>query len=523
MNARIGISVRSMTQRIATIGLAAGIVAPCHGLEPAGQAPDISLAGSGDRWASTGSLIVAREKHTATLLADGRVLVAGGCTSSPVATAELYDPGAGTWTLTGSLRQPRCEHTATLLPDGQVLVAGGDDGRGTAELYDPAAGAWRLTGAMHESRAAHTATLLGTGQVLVAGGYTHPGKGAELYDPVTGTWDSAGRLITPRWNHTATLLPDGTVLVAGGTNDPFHEYDLGDAEIYDPVAGTWRGAIWIDASGEGHAAAPLPSGNVLITSGAPLAPWSAAVPTQVYDAGMRAVTRAADPATPRYWPTATRLADGNVLIAGGYRYLHSATLETAEVGSGELYDTARGTWVAAGELLTPRSGHTATLLRDGRVLVVGGRSPAGWLPGRALASAELYTGVAPGTVGPGFSGVWYDPAQDGHYLIVQVLSDNRFLAGWLTFAPDGRRQAWFGGVGTYNGNTAIVNDVYQTTGGRWIPDHDPARIAVKPWGSLTFTFTDCDHGRVDFNSVAGYGSDSMNLTRLTQPAGLACP
>ncbi len=79
------------------------------------------------------------------------------------------------------------------------------------------------------------------------------------------------------------------------------------------------------------------------------------------------------------------------------------------------------------------------------------------------------------------------------------------------------------GVGTYSGNTATINAVDQPTGGRWIPNFDPASNHEQRWGTLTFTFTDCNHGKVDFNSTAGYGSGSMNLTRLTQPAGLACP
>ena len=107
-------------------------------------------------------------------------------------------------------------------------------------------------------------------------------------------------------------------------------------------------------------------------------------------------------------------------------------------------------------------------------------------------------------------------------MIVEVLPDNRFLAAWFTFNPAGTQQAWFLGVGTYEGDTATVSSVLQPTGGRWIPNFDPTRIANNPWGTLTFTFTDCNHGKVEFASTAGYGTGSMNLTRLTQPAGLAC-
>jgi hypothetical protein len=108
-------------------------------------------------------------------------------------------------------------------------------------------------------------------------------------------------------------------------------------------------------------------------------------------------------------------------------------------------------------------------------------------------------------------------------LFVEVLSGNRFLASWFAFDPSGKQQAWFTGVGTYSGNKATISDVIMPTGGRFIPNFDAADVAANHWGSLTFTFTDCNHGHVEFTSVAGYGSGSMNITRLTQPAGLACP
>jgi hypothetical protein len=126
-------------------------------------------------------------------------------------------------------------------------------------------------------------------------------------------------------------------------------------------------------------------------------------------------------------------------------------------------------------------------------------------------------------ISPGITGAWFDPAQSGHGLLVEVLPDNRFYAAWFAFNPAGTEQSWFTGVGTYTGNTATITEVELPTGGRWIPNFDPNAVVRNPWGTLTFTFTDCNHGRVDFNSVAGYGTGNMNLTRLAQPAGLACP
>jgi Galactose oxidase, central domain/Kelch motif len=188
-------------------------------------------------WTSTGSLATARDRHTATLLPNGKVLVAGGANSSvsrgDPAIAELYDPTSGTWTATGSLATERVGHTATLLPNGKVLVVGGSYGSqlASAELYEPASGTWTATGSPATERAYHTATLLPSDKVLVAGGYNYPNglPSAELYDPASGTWLGTGSLVTARYSHTATLLPNGKVLVAAGFNGTSY---FASAELY---------------------------------------------------------------------------------------------------------------------------------------------------------------------------------------------------------------------------------------------------------------------------------------------------
>jgi FG-GAP-like repeat len=123
-------------------------------------------------------------------------------------------------------------------------------------------------------------------------------------------------------------------------------------------------------------------------------------------------------------------------------------------------------------------------------------------------------------ISSGMSGAWYDPAQSGHGMFVEILADNRFLVWWFAFDPEGN-QAWFGGVGTYSGNTATVN-VERALGGRWIPNFNPANITRQNWGQLNFRFDSCLRGRVDFSSTTNFGSGSMELTRLTVPAGLVC-
>jgi Kelch motif len=159
-------------------------------------------------WEYTGSLNTARTDQTATLLTDGRVLVAGGYGSIQnwLASAELYDTSTGNWTVTGSLNTARSIHTATLLSDGRVLVAGGSGALASAELYDPAGGIWSVTGNLNVFRLWHTATLLTDGRVLVAGGDGGSPLSVELYDPAMGTWTVTASLNTGRYFRMAGYL-----------------------------------------------------------------------------------------------------------------------------------------------------------------------------------------------------------------------------------------------------------------------------------------------------------------------------
>jgi hypothetical protein len=275
----------------------------------------------------TGSMNAPRRGGTATLLSDGRVLVSGIAKAKQVpgidTSVDLFDPATGTFTPTGPMITARLYATATLLPDGRVLVAGGENDSGSlasAELYDSATGKFSPTGSM-VTAGGGTATLLPDGRVLIAGGFDDSGPvaSAELYDPKTGKFSPTGSMTTVRdGGYTATLLSDGRVLIAGGSHGscgPGECPGIASAEVYDPKTGRFSptgsmtGSRWLGT------ATLLPDGQVLITGGNP-------------GSGDLASAELFDPATGKFSPTgsmvagrsahtATLLPDGRVLIAGG--------------------------------------------------------------------------------------------------------------------------------------------------------------------------------------------------------------
>ena len=203
-------------------------------------------------WAYTGTLNHDRQFHTAILLQNGKVLIAGGVNNDgqTMALAELYDPSTGTFSYTGSLNHDRKFHTATLLQNGEVLIVGGQNNDGesmaVSELYNPATGTFSYTGSLNHVRARHTATLLQNGEVLVAAGgktciatYSSCAtlSTAELYDANTGTFSYTGSLQHDREGQTVTLLPSGQVLIAAGKNNDGRS--INTAELYDPTTGTF--------------------------------------------------------------------------------------------------------------------------------------------------------------------------------------------------------------------------------------------------------------------------------------------
>jgi hypothetical protein len=369
-----------------TPGLSAN---PSQSANPTAVPSPSVVAARAPSWTGTGNMITSRSGHTATLLPDGKVLVAGGYSytgdsGATLASAEVYDPDAGSWTVTGTMITPRFGHAATLLPDGEVLVVGGlgkDGDLTSAELYDPNTGTWTAAGTMGTPRNHPTAVALPDGKVLVAGGVEL--ASAELYDPVTGAWTSTGTMSTPRYGQAATLLPDGKVLVAGGATNPVGSpsYLLDSAELYDPATGAWTTTGTMVSIYSQSPATLLPDGRVLVGG----------FPPELYDPGTGSWTAAGGPVISGWHGTAALLTDGRVLVMGAAVPGQDVASEMAAA----VFDPVTGSWSAGGRTDTPRVArigtYTATLLLDGKLLVAGGEdasSQATVTP--TLASAELY-------------------------------------------------------------------------------------------------------------------------------------
>ena len=329
---------------------------------------------TGPGWSATGSMLMARYDHSATLLLDGRVLVAGGASTGEAVTAaaELYDARTGTWTSTGTMMVPSSHHTAVLLDNGRVLVVSsvGQD----TEIYDPATGAWTATGNMATPRRTYVATLLHDGRVLVTGGVSPATErqlaSAELYDPATGTWSATAPMSVARAGHAAALLADGRVLTTGGGwGSPL----LASAEIYDPITGTWTATARMHAGRTQHAAIRLRDGSILAVGG-----FAAAA--EVYDPATGAWGIVGGAESEVSGPATILLDDGRVLV------VHF-------MGSLEMYDPMLPTpWQHSGNS-HHGNGATATLLTDGRVLLAGGSvfSPGGYgFSNVTLATAHLF-------------------------------------------------------------------------------------------------------------------------------------
>lgn len=344
----------------------------------------------GGSWSATGGLGTPRHRFASALLQSGKFLVVGGFdgTGSRTSTAELYDPSAGTWSSTGSMNLVRAEQpTATRLADGKVLVAGGQ-GNGandSAEVYDPFPGTFGTLLNMTALRSGHTATLLHNGKVLLAGGSGGEGRDpalAELFDPTTSSFTATANMGVGRGGHTATPLPSGLVLVVGGRADD-NSSSLQTAELYNPSTGAWTNTGSMATGRTRHTATLLNNGKVLVVGGinfqgSPLTGTNP-VTAEVYDPSTGTWTGTGDMVTTRYFHSATLLANGQVLIAGG-------TTGVGSTATASIYDPSTGTFATTNPLTTGRYFHGAALLTNGKVLVAAGTTGS-----TVLGSAVLFS------------------------------------------------------------------------------------------------------------------------------------
>jgi len=332
---------------------------------------------------SISQMIEPRSGHTATLLPNGKVLIAGGMRRNQdfYKSAELYDPATSKFLPAGDMNERRVSPIAVLLGSGKVLIAGGWVGHGctdSAELYDPATGRFTMLPSRMTARRGHArATLLENGDVLITGGADHDSPGgvasAEVFHPATATFQAVGTMHFARVAHTATLLRDGRVLIVGGRGDNVNA----TAEIYDPKTSRFTETGSLLTARYKHTAGVLPDGRVLIAGGSDERDWTGNLNSaEVYD-----------PRTGRFAPAsplndsrfklpeeAVLLESGNLLVAGGSKSI-------------EIFDQSAGKFqLAGGQISDAWHFMTETKLKDGSVLLAGGYAN----DDRATAQAWIY-------------------------------------------------------------------------------------------------------------------------------------
>ncbi len=272
------------------------------------------------RIANSGEMLTARSRHTATLLRDGTVLIVGGYGTQPIASAEIFDPSTGKFSSTGSLHEARESHVAAILPDGRVLVCGGT-GAGnkylvSAEIYDPRTKLFSTTGNMTVARTSFRSIVLKDGRILVAGGFGAAGGTVEIYDPARGDFRAAGSMAAPRYGFSATLLETGKILIAGGSAGSAEGPASPTSEIFDPATSSFQASGPMSLAREFHEALLMKNGKVLISGGIPGSPGTPVAPTEIFDPVSGTFTPGPVLSGRHTGHTSTLLQDGSVLVVG---------------------------------------------------------------------------------------------------------------------------------------------------------------------------------------------------------------
>lgn len=341
-----------------------------------------------DGFTATGSMTSTRSFAEAVTLTDGKVLVIGG-NGDANNSLELYNPATGTFSsLPTPPSSPSIHFTATLLLDGRVLIAGGASQPTRAFLFNPSTNTFSVTGNLITGRFQHTATRLPDGRVLITGGFECTSSpctriaSSEIYDPITASFSPTGSLTATRNNARSILLDNGKVLVVGGISTG--NFPTNSGELYDPVTGTFAPTPNMAYGRNDHAIAALRRGNILVIGGA-CCSFRAA---DYYDPATSVFALTGEMPQARWDLTANALKDGGALIAGGYSY-NAAAATHDNVTSAERYNRATQQFTTTGSMTVPRSRHVSAALQDGRILICGGVAVRG--TNVALDSCEIYT------------------------------------------------------------------------------------------------------------------------------------
>lgn len=390
-------------------------------------------------WSTTGRMVRERFSTPAFTLNGGDVMMASGCTlatcpagvgmpgcSEMLDASERWSPETGTWRVVASVAHHRFSYAGGLLPDGRLLISGGCTERGctsvtdTTEIYDPVADTW--TGA--QARAASTGfsgfATLADGRIFVSGGcsLTECTAITELYDPAARAWRRAAPMARARGLHTTTLLADGRVLVTGGCDAITCANALADAEVYDPVLDRWTPAGTMLAPRATHSATTLATGAVLVAGGCTTAPCNPTLASaEIWDPVTSHFT-GTDPMTvPRHNFRSARLADDTVIVMGGCGPTAACTRTT------EVFDPITGRWSAGPAMSAERGFFTGATMADGREIIIGGCNSDTCIPWTELLSrastrpdaGPLPVDASPVDVVPYDSAVLPDVLADVHH------------------------------------------------------------------------------------------------------------